>query len=313
MNIIENTVAATQKGTWLQEANAAEETLNRASRISKQELRDAMSVGGRVEWALLPGSEPGDCRRFLMVLVDEGLSHNTSEKSIQGLFERRLEQARIYASRISPQTEGIMFVLARTHFTWGGGWQSPAQMYWRAAWCRYRTILTEDRPDIQLRVSFFNRVREGRRACHFDQHGSPAGGRLLIDWWQQADSRMRELFRDRIKLLRHLGVEPDLDCRFYETVGGGQPDGCDHLPALDFGATFRGNLDGAGLVARMYLSSDLDLPVAFPANRYNRANAMAIQSAPDLGAIQEPIWRPADMALFAQDPQLWLGRNKAFF
>jgi hypothetical protein len=306
-------VEGEQGSPWFEEANAAEETLNRSTRLSRNEVRDAMSLAGRTQWALLPGSEPGDCRRFLMVLVDEGLGHNATDRSIQLVFERRLEQARIYVNRISPATEGILFVLARSHFTWAGGWQSPAQMFWREAWCRYRTILTQDRPDLRLRVSFLNRIREGRRGCHFDRDGSPVGGRLLLDWWEKARDPVRELFRQRVRLLRHLGVEPDLDCRFYEFIGSDQPEGCNHLPALDFGASFRGNMEGTGIAARMYLAPELDLPIAFPASRYNRANGMAIVQAPHFASIGEPLWRPEDMTLFAKDPQLWLARNKAFF
>lgn len=309
---IPETADLIQEDDWHEQANAAEEVLNQAKRLSKLEVRDAMNIAGKTEWALLPGSEPGDCRRFLMVLVDEGLGHNTTDKSIQAVLERRLEQARIYVNRISPSTEGVLLVLARSHFAWGGGWRSQAHMHWREVWCRYRAILTKDRPGLRLRVAFLNRVREGRRSCHFDRDGSPAGGRALLDWWQEAGSQTRELFRQRVQLLRHLGAEPDLDCRFFETVASQQPEGCNQVPALDFGASFRASLDCGALVARMYLAPDLGLPVAFPANQYNWASGMPIVSAPDPAATGAALWRPEDMSLFAQDPGLWLVRRMGF-
>lgn len=294
---------------WHDQANAAEQILNKARRFSKREVRDAMSIAGKTEWTVLPGSEPGDFRRFLMVLVDEGLGHNATDKSIHAVLERRVEQARIYVNRINPSTEGVFFALDRSHFAWGGGWRAPAQMHWREVWCRYRAILTQDRPGLRLRVAFLNRVREGRRSCHFDRHGSPAGGRPLLDWWQTAGSPLRELFRERVRLLRHLGVEPDLDCRFFDAVAGEQPEGCNGVPVLDFGATFRGALPGGGLAARLYLAPERDLPVGFPASQYNREIGMPIVWAPDLASIGEPVWRPEDMSHFAQDAGLWLARQ----
>lgn len=308
-------IAAVTEGyterSWFDESNAAEQSLSQATRPSKLEVREALIKAGCVQWALLPGSEPGDSRRFLMVLVDDGLGHNTSDKSIQDIFERRLDQTRIYVNRISPSTEGVLFVLARSHFTWGLGWRSPAHLYWRQAWCRYRTFLKQDRPELHLRVSFLDRIREGGRSCHLDRDGAPVGGRQLLDWWEQAGSADRDLLCQRIRLLRHLGVEPDLDCRFYEAIGSNQPEGCNFSPCLDFGATFRERGNEQRLVARLYLNTELDLPVAFPASRYNEESRMGIITGSDDGSAEELLWRPNDMAVFARDPQLWLARNSA--
>lgn len=298
---------------WFAEANEAEDVLNNYARLSKVEIREALGLPSFAQWAVLPGSEPGVRRPFLMTLVDEGLDHNVSDKAVRAILERRLEQALIYTTRISPSTQGILFVLVRSHFTWGGGWRSPAHLHWRELWCRYRSILLQDRPDLKLRVMFFNRVREGRRVCHFYRDGSPAGGRLLLNWWQTASEPARALLSQRICLLRHLGIEPDLDCRFYEQIGSDQPDGCNYVPALDFGATLRPGQADPGLVARLYLTPELDLPIAFPESRYNEAHRMEILSGPKFAAIAEPLWRPADMALFSSDPGLWLARGPAFF
>ncbi|AXE65037.1 hypothetical protein BBF93_13020 [Hyphomonas sp. CACIAM 19H1] len=295
---------------WHGEANDAEDVLNTVVQVGEAGLPQSPGAYGLQNWTVLPGASPGERRPYLLLMADAALGHDASDQVVEAVFNRRLEQALIYVSRINPAAEGVLIFLARSHYSWGGGHRAPAHLSWCRAWARFRRTVAFSRPDLHLRVSFLNRVREGRRACHFDHSAAPVGGRLLMDWWADASPETQSLFRNRISLIRQIGIDPDIDARFYEPMGSDQPDGCNFTPVMDFGILPSARHLDEGGGARMYLSPDLELPLGFSSIQFNRESGMpAIDGARHPRSGQH-FWRPRDMSLFERSPERWLRRKR---
>ena len=290
-----------------------EDELNRAHKRPRADIRKSLRDAGLSQWTILPGSDPGSRRRFLLAMVDEGIEQFASDRAVHAAIQRRLDQVLIYVTRICPDTEGVLLFLERSHFSWGKGREAPAHLSWCELWCRYRADLALARPDLNLRVVFRKRSKDGLGCCHFDADGTPVGGKYLMRWWRGTDRETRDLFRQRICLARSLGLQPDFHCHFMGTCHGKHPDGCASVPVLEFGDAAKGRSQERGAAARLYLAPNLDLPFAFDGQRYNWVHSMAIHAFPGHVDGEDFVWRPSDMTLFARDPQLWLNRQSVFF
>ena len=97
----------------------AEDILNTVVQAGEAGLQQAPGVYGLHNWTVLPGASPGERRPYLLLMADAAVGHDASDQVVEAVFNRRLEQALIYVSRINPAAEGVLIFLARSHYSWG--------------------------------------------------------------------------------------------------------------------------------------------------------------------------------------------------
>ena len=313
MNLEPADVFASNLAGWFDTANAVEAALDRVPTIGRSAIVSELQSAGLVDWTVLPGGEPGDCRQYLLAIVDGGRSKNISEDALKAALQRRLDQVLIYLKRIGPSMDGVVLLLDRSHFMWGGGWRAPAYRAWCEVWCRFRANLITVRPDINVRVVFANAEAPEFDVCHFGVDGAPVGGRQLLEWWRDANAPSRNRLRERILLVRHLGIQADFNCRYVVAQNAAHDNRYWSTGALEFGGVSRRGQEEWRRMVRLYLDPALDLPLVFDGHRYNWAHRMEIHPVSGAHGAPDFIWRPADMQLFSLDPGLWLNQSGTFY
>ncbi len=296
---------------WFDIANSVEVVLDRASPASRLDIVRQLQVAGHNDWTVLPGGEPGDCRRFLLAMIDGGHSVNASEHTVKAAIQRRLDQVRIYLKRIGPDMEGVVLYVDRSHFMWRGGLKSPAYQIWCEAWCRFRAILKETRPQMNVRIVFARPESSEFDICHFGIDGAPVGGRRLLNWWRDASINHRHQFRERILLARRLGVMVDFECSYIHESSASFDVRRPWCPVLEFGRSSQRPGDTDIQRVRLHLDPGQDMPFVFDGQKYNWEHRMDIHLVERGDEDEQFVWRPADMSLFSLDPSLWLVRSGA--
>lgn len=169
-------------------------------------------------WNTIPFGKPADCLPRLIVVID-------SDANVVPMLRKALAHLGHCDGTCGVKTTSVMFYL--TDFF-------PS---WQSEWIAHRGALEAALGPQQMGLPPIIRisVRGRPQLTFFTSEGRPAGGRLMLDCWREADLYRRGHLRKRLEFVSASGVEQARNCSLIVGYSKDQPQGLNNQEVLSFG------------------------------------------------------------------------------